>query len=197
MDICIEQYEANSDDESACKEAQAVAPIPALANVEPRENGYHRDNINDLLEVPAPGQGHEHVDAPVNVAANRGIGNWGVINAMPATNANPRWEWDEQFGFTHHGECLTCRLYRRHVIASKLKEDPGLEAAQAFPSQSARRAYDDGWMAREHTIPEMGVVFVGLAREWLEAINEPLNQLKSIAQIFECSLLGDLQAAII
>jgi len=52
-------------------------------------------------------------------------------------------------------------------------------------------------MAHEHTIPEMGVVFVGLAQEWLEATNEPLNQLETIAQIFECSLLGDPQAAII
>ena len=52
-------------------------------------------------------------------------------------------------------------------------------------------------MTHEHTIPEMGVVFVGLVREQLEATNEPLNQLESIAQIFECSLLGDLQAAII
>jgi len=139
MDICIKWYEADSDDESACKEAQTAAPVPALANVEPRENGYHGDNINDLLEVPAPGQGHKHVDAPVNVAANGGIGNWGVINAMeniamPATNANPQWEWDERFGFTHHGECLVCCLYQWHVIASELKEDPGLEAAQAFPS---------------------------------------------------------------
>jgi len=139
MDVCIEWYEADSDDESAREEAQTAAPVPALANVEPHENGYHRDNINDLLEVPAPGQGHEHVDAPVNVAANRGIGNWGVINtmeniAMPATNTNPQWEWDERFGFSHHGECLTCCLYRRHVIASELEEDPGLEAARAFPS---------------------------------------------------------------
>ena len=101
MDVCIERYEANSDDESACKEAQTAAPVPALTNVEPCENGYHGDNINNLLEVPAPGQGHKHVDAPVNVAANRGIGNWGVINAMeniamPATNTNlpsQRREW--------------------------------------------------------------------------------------------------------
>jgi len=139
MDVCIEWYEASSDDELACEEAQTAAPVPALANVEPHENGYHGDNINDLLEVPVPGQGHEHVDAPVNVAADRGIGNWGVINAMeniamPATNVNPRWEWDEPFGFTHHGKCLACRLYRRHIIASELEEDPGLEAARAFPS---------------------------------------------------------------
>jgi len=134
MDVCIERYEADSDDESAREEAQTVAPIPALANVEPCKNGYHGDNINDLLEVPAPGQGHEHVDAPVNVAADRGISNWGVINAMPATNVNPQWEWDERFGFTHHGECLTCCLYRQHVITSELEEDPGLEAARAFPS---------------------------------------------------------------
>jgi len=52
-------------------------------------------------------------------------------------------------------------------------------------------------MAREHTIPETGVVFVGLTREWLEATNKPLNQLESMAWIFECSLLGDPQAAII
>jgi len=52
-------------------------------------------------------------------------------------------------------------------------------------------------MAHEHTIPETGVVFVGLARERLEATNEPLNQLESVARIFECSLLGDPQAAII
>jgi len=94
MDICIEWYEADSDDESACEEAQTAAPIPALVNVEPHKNGYHGDNINDLLEVSAPGQGHEHVDAPVNVAADGGIGNWGVINTMenitmPATNMNP------------------------------------------------------------------------------------------------------------
>ena len=149
MDICIEQYEANSDGELACEEAQTAAHMPAPVNVEPRENGYHGDNINDLLEVPAPGQGHEHVDAPVNVAADRGIDNWGVINTMenivmPVTNANPRWEWDERFRFTHHGECLACRLYQQHIIASELKEDPGLEAARAFPSRSARRAYDNG-----------------------------------------------------
>jgi len=90
-----------------------------------------------------------------------------------------------------------CHLYQWHIITSELKEDLGLEAAQAFPSRSAQRAYDDGWMTHEHTIPEMGVVFVGLVREQLEATNEPLNQLESIAQIFECSLLGDLQAAII
>jgi len=134
MDVCIERYEADSDDESAHEEAQTVAPMPAPVNVEPRENGYHGDNINDLLEVPAPGQGHKHVDAPVNVAANEWTGNWGVINvmeniAMPATNMNPRWEWDKQFGFTHHGKCLACCLYRRHVIASELEEDLGLEAA--------------------------------------------------------------------
>ena len=50
----------------------------------------------------------------------------------------------------------------REGVDVELKEDPGLEAARAFPSQSARRAYDNGWMAREHTIQEMGVVFVGL-----------------------------------
>ena len=38
---------------------------------------------------------------------------------------------------------------------------------------------------------------MGLAREWLKATNEPLNQLESVAWIFECSLLGDPQAAII
>jgi len=134
MDVCIERYEADSDDESAHEEAQTVAPMPAPANVEPRENGYHGDNINDLLEVPAPGQGHKHVDAPVNVAANEWTDNWGVINvmeniAMPATNTNPQWEWDKQFGFTHHGKCLACCLYQRHVIASELEEDLGLEAA--------------------------------------------------------------------
>jgi len=52
-------------------------------------------------------------------------------------------------------------------------------------------------MAREHTIPEMGVVFVGLMREQLEATSKPLNQLELVAWIFECSLLGDPQAAII
>jgi len=100
MDNCIEWYEANSNGESACEEAQTAAPMPAPVNVEPCENGYHGDNINDLLEVPGPGQGHEHVDAPVNVAADEGISNWGVINAMeniamPATNTNPQCEWDE------------------------------------------------------------------------------------------------------
>ena len=115
MDVCIKQYEANSNDELDCGEAQSAAPIPALTNVEPCEDGYHGDNINDLLEVPAPGQGHEHVDAQANVAAAKGIGNWGVINtmeniAMPATNTNPQWELDEQFGFTHHGKCLTRHL---------------------------------------------------------------------------------------
>ena len=94
MDVCIERYEVDSDDESDHEEAQSIAPVPAPTNVEPHENCYHGDNINNLLEVPAPGQGHEHVDAPVNVAADKGIGNWGVINAMeniamPATNANP------------------------------------------------------------------------------------------------------------
>jgi len=52
-------------------------------------------------------------------------------------------------------------------------------------------------MAHEHTIPEMGVVFVGLVREWLETTNKPLDQLESVARIFKCSLLGDPQAAII
>jgi len=52
-------------------------------------------------------------------------------------------------------------------------------------------------MAHEHTIPETGVVFVDLAQEWLKATNKPLDQLESIARIFECSLLGDPQAAII
>jgi len=52
-------------------------------------------------------------------------------------------------------------------------------------------------MAHEHTIPETGVVFVGLAQEQLEATNEPLDQLESVARIFECSLLDDPQAVII
>jgi len=100
MDVCIKWYEANSHDESDHEEAQSVAPIPALTNVEPHRDGYHGDNINNLLEVPAPGQGHEHVDAQANVAATKDIRNSGVINAtenimMPATNANPQWEWDE------------------------------------------------------------------------------------------------------
>jgi len=134
MDICIEWYEVDSNNESDREEAQITAPVSAPAIVEPRENGYHGDNINNLLEVPAPGQGHEHVDAPVNVAADGGISNWGVINAMenimmPATNANPQWEWNKQFRFAHHGECLTCHLYQRHVITSELEEDLGLEAA--------------------------------------------------------------------
>ena len=72
-----------------------------------------------------------------------------------------------------------------------------MEVARAFPSRSAWRAYNNGWMAREHTIPEMGVVFVGLMREQLEATSKPLNQLELVAWIFECSLLGDPQAAII
>ena len=100
MDVCIKWYEFDSDDESAREEAQSAAPMPALTNVEPHIDGYHGDNINDLLEVPAPGQEHEHEDAQVNIAANKEISNWGVINVMenitmPATNANPRWEWDE------------------------------------------------------------------------------------------------------
>jgi len=94
MDICVKWYKVDSNDESDHEEAQSAAPVPAPVNVEPHENGYHGDNINNLLKVPAPGQGHEHVDAPVNVAADKGIGNWGVINAMenimmPATNVNP------------------------------------------------------------------------------------------------------------
>jgi len=46
MDICIEQYEADNDDELACEKAQTAVPALAPANVEPCENGYHRDNIN-------------------------------------------------------------------------------------------------------------------------------------------------------
>ena len=66
---------------------------------------------------------------------------------MPATNANPRWEWDERFRFTHHGECLTCRLYRWHIIASELEEDLGLEAARAFPSEVlGGHMTMDGWL---------------------------------------------------
>ena len=52
-------------------------------------------------------------------------------------------------------------------------------------------------MAHEHTIPETGVVFIGLMGEQLKATSEPLDQLESVAQIFKCSLLGDPQAAII
>ena len=66
-----------------------------------------------------------------------------------------------------------------------------------FPGRSARRAYDDGWMSRENTIPETGVVFVGLARERLEATYEPLRLLDSVVQAFKCSLVDDPQAAVL
>ena len=81
---------------------------------------------------------------------------------MPEINTSPRWDWSDRFGFTHCGECQPCHLYQRHIIASELEEDPGLAEVQAFPGRSARRAYDDGWMAWENTIPETGIVFVGL-----------------------------------
>ena len=52
-------------------------------------------------------------------------------------------------------------------------------------------------MSRENTIPEMGVVFVGLAQECLEATCEPLWLLNSVAQAFECSLVDDPQAVVL
>ena len=52
-------------------------------------------------------------------------------------------------------------------------------------------------MSQENTIPEMGVVFIGLARECLEATYEPLRLLDSVVQAFECSLVDDPQAAVL
>ena len=52
-------------------------------------------------------------------------------------------------------------------------------------------------MLRENTIPETGVVFVGLARECLEATYEPLRLLDSVAQASECSLVDDPQVAVL
>ena len=48
MDVCIEQYKVDSDDESDYEEAQSAAPVPVPTNVEPCKNGYHGDNINYL-----------------------------------------------------------------------------------------------------------------------------------------------------
>ena len=162
-------------------------------------------SITDLLQVPALEQGHEHLDAHQEMAeeaAAEGISSWGVINtmekfAMPEINASPRWDWSDHFRFTHRSECQPCCLYRRHIITSELEEDPGLAEARAFPGRSARRAYDDGWMSWENTIPETGVVFIGLAQEHLEATYEPLWLLNSVAQAFECSLVDDPQATVL
>ncbi|KIM67456.1 hypothetical protein SCLCIDRAFT_20992 [Scleroderma citrinum Foug A] len=52
-------------------------------------------------------------------------------------------------------------------------------------------------MSWENTIPETGVVFVGLTRERLEATYEPLQLLDSVVQAFECSLVDDPQAAVL
>ena len=52
-------------------------------------------------------------------------------------------------------------------------------------------------MSWENTIPEMGVVFVGLAREHLEATYEPLWLLDSVTQVFECSLVDDPQVMVL
>ena len=52
-------------------------------------------------------------------------------------------------------------------------------------------------MSQENTIPETGIVFIGLARERLEATYEPLRLLDSVVQAFECSLVDDPQAAVL
>ena len=52
-------------------------------------------------------------------------------------------------------------------------------------------------MLWENTIPEMGVVFIGLTRECLEATYEPLWLLDLVAQAFECSLVDDPQAVVL
>ena len=52
-------------------------------------------------------------------------------------------------------------------------------------------------MSRENTIPETGVVFVGLAPECLEATYEPLWLLNLVVQAFECSVVDDPQAAVL
>ncbi|KIM63286.1 hypothetical protein SCLCIDRAFT_24413 [Scleroderma citrinum Foug A] len=105
-------------------------------------------SITDLLEVPALGQEHEQLDAPQEMArevAAEGISSWGVINvmerfAMLETNASPRWDWSEHFGFTHCSECQLCHLHQRHIITSELEEDPGLAEVWAFPGWNACRA---------------------------------------------------------
>ena len=52
-------------------------------------------------------------------------------------------------------------------------------------------------MLWENTIPEMGVVFIGLTREHLEVTYEPLQLLNLVAQAFECSLVDDPQATVL
>ena len=52
-------------------------------------------------------------------------------------------------------------------------------------------------MLRKNTIPETGVVFIGLAWKRLEATYEPLWLLDSVAQAFDCSLVDDPQAAVL
>ena len=52
-------------------------------------------------------------------------------------------------------------------------------------------------MLQENTIPETGVVFIGLAQECLEATYEPLWLLDLVAQAFKCSLVDDPQAAVL
>ena len=52
-------------------------------------------------------------------------------------------------------------------------------------------------MSWENTIPETGVVFIGLARECLEVTYEPLWLLDLVAQAFECSLVDDPQVAVL
>ena len=166
------EFKGDDEHEDSLDEYEVCCMVLETGDLGSHEQSCNGDvSITDLLEVPALGQELEHFDAPQETAeevAAEGISSWGVINmmekfVMPEINMSPQWDWSDCFGFTHRGECQLCHLYQRHIIASELKEDPGLVEAQVFLGQSARRAYNDSRMSWENTIPEMGIVFIGLA----------------------------------
>ena len=136
------EFEGDDEHKDSLNKYEVHCVVLETGDLGSHEQSCNGDvSITDLLEVPALGQELEHFNAPQEMAeevAAEGISSWGVINAMekfvmPEINTSPRWDWSDHFGFTHCGECQLCCLYWRHIIASELKEDPGLAEARAFP----------------------------------------------------------------
>ena len=132
------EFEGDDERKDSLNEYKVRCAVLKTGDLGSHEQSCNGDvSITDLLEVPALGQELEHFNAPQETAEEvtaEGISSWGVINvmekfAMPEINVSPQWDWSDHFGFTHCGECQPCCLYRRHIIASELKEDPGLAEA--------------------------------------------------------------------
>jgi hypothetical protein len=68
---------------------------------------------------------------------------------------SPRWRWSRLFGAVHEGDsCSECHARAIHITRHILDQSGNLEPVLRYPSQLARRSYDEGWDEGNRALPQ-------------------------------------------